>query len=240
MISSSARVAPFKLLSAGALGFALVMATAPVAPAQTPANAIIGVTVLDVAPGTAAQGVAILKQYREGARKQPGNLGVDVLQEIGHPNRFVVYETWQDQAAFDANEKAAPSAELRDKLKPIDPAAMYDRRNFRVTTVGPVKPAKAGAVYWQVHLDVIPPFMDKTVAAVKEVAEAARKGAGNLRYDVVRSVNQPTSHQTIYAAWESRKDFDEYEMSRYNTRFRDAVGPGLGSPFDDRLYTLVD
>jgi quinol monooxygenase YgiN len=240
MISIYARVAPFKLVLAGALGVAFVAATAPGAPAQTPASAVVGVTVLDVAPGAAAQGVAILKQYRDASRKQSGNLGVDVLQEIGHTNRFVVYETWQDQAAFDANEAAAPSAELRDKLKPIDPAAMYDRRNFSVTTVGPVKPAGPGAVYWQVHLDVIPPFMDKTVAAVKEVAEAARKGEGNLRYDVVRSVKAPTSHQTIYGAWQSRKDFDEYEMSRYSTRFRDAVGPGLGSPFDDRLYTLVN
>ena len=240
MFSSYARVAPLQLLLAGAAGSALVMATASGVPAQTPASAIVGVTVLDVAPGQGAQGVAVLKQYREGARKQPGNLGVDVLQEIGHTNRFVVYETWQDQAAFDANETSAPTAELRDKLKPLDPAGAYDRRNFSVTTVGPVKPAKAGAVYWQVHLDVIPPFMDKTVAAVKEVAEAARKGEGNLRYDVVKSVKQPTSHQTIYAVWESRKDFDDYEMSRYNIRFRDAVGPGLGSPFDDRLYTLVD
>ena len=238
MIFIYARVAPFKLLLAGASALALVAASG--ASAQNPATPIVGVTVLDVAPGADAQGVAILKQYRDGARKQPGNLGVDVLQEIDHSNRFVVYETWQDQAAFDANEKAAPSAELRDKLKPIDPAAAYDRRSFSVTTVGPVKPAGPGAVYWQVHLDVIPPFLDKTIAAVKEVAEAARKGEGNLRYDVVRSVKQPMSHQTIYAVWQNRKDFDEYEMSRYSIRFRDAVGPSLGSPFDDRLYTLVN
>ena len=240
MISISAREAPFKLLLAGASGLAFAMATASAASAQTPPTAIIGVTVLDVAPDASAQSVAILKQYREGARKQPGNLGVDVLQEVGHPDRFVVYETWQDQAAFDANEKAAPSAELRDKIKPVAPSAAYDRRNYSVTTVGAAKPGGAGAVYWQVHLDVFPPGLEKTIAAVKEVAEAARKGEGNLRYDVVRSVKQPMSHQTIYAVWGSRKDFDEYEMSRYNHKFRDAVWPLLGSPFDDRVYALVD
>ena len=240
MISMSTRVTAFMRLCAFVSVFALVAARTTDAFAQTPATAVVGITVLDVVPGAATQAVAVFKQYREAARKQPGNLGVDVLQEIGQPDRFVIYETWQDQAAFDANEKAAPSAELRDKLKPINPASTYDRRNYNVTTIGPVKPAAPGAVYWQVHLDVFPPGLERTIAAVKDVAEVARKGQGNLRYDVVRSVNAPTSHQTIYAAWASRKDFEEYEMSRSNHKFRDAVGPLLGSPFDDRLYTMLD
>ena len=79
-----------------------------------------------------------------------------------------------------------------------------------------------------------------TLAAVKLVAEAARKGEGNLRYDVVQSVKPPLSHMTLFAAWQSRKDFDAYEKSAYGRRFRDTVGPLLGSPFDDRLYATIN
>ena len=92
----------------------------------------------------------------------------------------------------------------------------------------------------QVHLDVFPPGLAPTLAAVKEVAEAARKGDGNLRYDVVQSVKPPMSHMTLFAAWQNRKAFDSYEMSDYARQFRDTVGPLLGSPFDDRLYVLID
>jgi len=87
--------------------------------AQTGAAVIYGVTALDVAPGAAGQGVALLKQYRDGALKQAGNMGVTLLQEADWPNRFVIYEGWKDQAAYDANEKAAHSVALRDKLKSI-------------------------------------------------------------------------------------------------------------------------
>ena len=103
--------------------------------AQTTNTAIYGVTALDVAPGAASQGVALLKQYRDGALKQAGNTGVTLLQEVDWPNRFIVYETWQDQAAFDANEKAAPSAELAGKLKAMS-AAPFDRRDYQVISVG--------------------------------------------------------------------------------------------------------
>jgi quinol monooxygenase YgiN len=227
----------------GALGSAVLLALAAGCAAQAQAqsgpDAIYGVTSLDVAAPAAGQGAALLKQYRDAARKQAGNLGVDLLQEIGRPNRFIIFETWQDQSAYDANQNSAQTAELRDKLKPIA-GAPYDRRDYHVISVGPAKPAAAGAVYMQVHLDVFPPGLTPTLAAVKLVAEAARKGEGNLRYDVVQSVKPPLSHMTLFAAWQSRKDFDAYEKSAYGRHFRDTVGPLLGSPFDDRLYMTIN
>jgi quinol monooxygenase YgiN len=229
----------------GAIGSALLLAivagSAAPAQAQAPigADAIYGVTSLDVAAGAAAQGVAILKQYRDGARKQAGNLGVDLLQEIGRPNRFIIYETWKDQSAYDANEKSAQTGELRDKLKPIA-GAPIDRRDYHVVSVEPARAATSDAVYMQVHLDVFPPGLVPTLAAVKLVAEAARKGEGNLRYDVVQSVKPPLSHMTLFAGWQNRSAFDDYEKSAYGRHFRDTVGPLLGSPFDDRLYATIN
>jgi (4S)-4-hydroxy-5-phosphonooxypentane-2,3-dione isomerase len=234
-------IAPTRMLQA-LLSLAFVFAVAPngTAFAQAGGEAIYGVTALDVVPNAAKEGVAVLKQYRDGALKQPGNLGVTLLQEAGWPNRFIVYEGWKDEAAYEANEKSAHTAQLRDKLKPIA-AAPYDRRNYSVISVGPAKPGTGGdTVYMQLHLDVFPPGIDATLAAAKAVAEAARKGEGNLRYDVVKSVDPPQSHTTLLAAWQNRKAFDAYENSTYARQFRDTVGPLLGSPFDDRLYVAIN
>jgi quinol monooxygenase YgiN len=92
----------------------------------------------------------------------------------------------------------------------------------------------------QLHLDVFPPGIAPALAAVKQVAEAARKGEGNLRYDVVQSVKTNVSHMTLFGTWQSRKAFDDYETAAYGRHFRDAVGPLLGSPFDDRLYVTIN
>jgi len=231
----------FRPLVHGLLAFLLTVAVSSVVQAQT--EATYGVTTVDVAPSAVSQGVALLKQYRDGARKQAGNAGVTLLQEVDWPNRFVIYEEWKDHAAYDTNEKAAHTAELRDKFKPIA-GAPWDRRDYRVVSVAPPRAAGATAgretVYMQLHLDVFPPGIDATLAAAKAVAEAARKGEGNLRYDVVGSANPPQSHSTLIAAWQNRKAFDAYEMSAYARQFRDTVGPLLGSPFDDRLYVPIN
>jgi quinol monooxygenase YgiN len=235
-----ARRSLWRVLASGFAAALLIIATRPPAQAQSESDAsIYGVTALDVAPGTASQGVVLLRQYRDGALKQAGNTGVTLLQEANWPNRFVIYEGWKDQAAYDANDKAAHSAELRDKLKAIG-AVPYDRRAYHVIAVGPSQPAGPDAVYLHLHLDVFPPGIEPTLAAAKAVAEAARKGDGNLRYDVVRSVKAPQSHTTFIAAWRDRKAFDAYESSANARQFRDTVGPLLGSPFDDRLYVSIN
>jgi quinol monooxygenase YgiN len=224
------------------LGMALLLTIAGdrAAQAQSADNTIFGVMALDVPPGAAPQGVALLRQYREATLKQPGNMGVTLLQELDWPNRFIAYETWRDQAAFDAGGKSAPAAELADKLKAMG-AAPFDRRDFLVISVAPARPAAGGnVVYMQLHLDVFPAGTEPTIAAAKVVSEAARKGEGNLRFDVVKSVKPPLSHSTLIAAWESRKAFDLYEDSAYARQFRETVGPLLGSPYDDRLYVPIN
>jgi quinol monooxygenase YgiN len=237
------RAAPRISFFACALG--LLFLTAPPGaraqqPAPPPAGPIYSVTSIDVAADAYGQAIAILKQYRDAAQKQPGNGGADVLQEIGAPYRFVVYESWVDQAAFDANDKGAASKELADKLKAISPAP-YDRRAYRGVTVAAAKAPKGpGAVYLHVHLDVLVPGIGQTQASAKQLADASRKGVGNLRWDLVQSTRGAGNHHTIYAAWESRKDFEDFLMSGAELKFRDVIAPLLGSPYDDRLYTLVE
>src|SRR5262249_17877988 len=229
-----------RVLASVLAAFLLVVASHSAVRAQASGDAIYGMTALDVAPGAAAQGASLLRQYRDGALKQAGNMGVTLLQEVDWPNRFVIYETWKDQSAYEANETATQTAELREKLKSIA-GAPYDRREYSVIAVGPSQPATGpDAIYMQLHLDVFPPGIEPTLAAAKAVAEAARKGEGNLRYDVVKSVKAPGSHTTFLAAWRDRKAFDAYESSPYARRFRDTVGPLLGSPFDDRLYVAIN
>src|ERR1700693_3403685 len=109
------------LLTRCVVGLACLIpvAVGSAARAQNGPDAIYGVTALDVAPDAVAKGVAALNQYRDAARKQAGHLGVDLLQEAAWRIRFAFYETWKDQAPYDANEKSAQAAALRDKLKPI-------------------------------------------------------------------------------------------------------------------------
>ena len=131
-------------------------------------------------------------------------------------------------------------AALRERLKPLAGAPL-DRRAYRPLSIGPTRNAGSdGAVYMLLFLDVFPPGLNPTLAAVKDAAVAARKGEGNLRYDVEQEGVGLGNHMIFYAAWQNRDDFDSYEKSDYARRLRNVVGPLLGSPYDDRLYALLD
>ena len=131
-------------------------------------------------------------------------------------------------------------AALREGLKPLAGAPL-DRRTYRPLSIGPTRNAGSdSAVYMVLFLDVFPPGLNPTLAAVKDAAVAAREGEGNLRYDVEQEGVGLGNHMIFYAAWQSRNDFDSYEKSDYARHLRDIVGPLLGSPYDDRLYALLD
>jgi quinol monooxygenase YgiN len=221
------------------LVIAVAIMTASAAWAQAAPDTVYALTTFDVSPSATLQTIALLKQYRDTARKQAGNISVDLLQETGFSNRFAIHESWSNRSAYDANEKAPQMAALRDGLKPLAGAPL-DRRTYRPLSIGPIRNAGGGgAVYMVLFLDVFPPGLVPTLAAVKGAAVAARKGEGNLRYDVEQGAGLG-NHMIFYAAWQNRDDFDSYEKSDDARHLRDVVGPLLGSPYDDRLYALFD
>src|SRR6516162_6047519 len=109
--------------------------TASAASAQAALNTVYALTTFDVSPSATQQTIALLTQYRDTARKQAGNISVDLLQESGLLNRFAIHESWSNRSAYDANEKAPPMAVLREGLKPLAGAPL-DRRAYRPLSIG--------------------------------------------------------------------------------------------------------
>src|SRR6266851_148587 len=97
---------------AGSLMIAAAIAIAPAAQAQTSADAVYAVTYLDVGTTAVAQGVDLIKKYRESSRREAANLEFTVLQEVSRPNRFVIMEGWKDQTAFEAHDKGIAKSEF--------------------------------------------------------------------------------------------------------------------------------
>lgn len=195
-------------------------------------------TYVEVAPPSAAQGAAWLRQYGEAGRKDAGNLRFEILQRIDRPNQFAILAAWKDQKAFDAHRAAAPATEFRDTLQPLL-ASPNDERLHNGLSVGGAPAAGAGgAVYAVTHVDVIPPRKDDAVALLKQLAENSRKDAGNLRFDVVQQTNRP-NHFTVVEAWKDRPAFDAHGMAAHTRRFRDQLGPMSGSLYDERLYLAL-
>jgi quinol monooxygenase YgiN len=201
--------------------------------------AVYGATYVEVAPNAVTEGLALLKALGAASRSEDGNLRFQVVQERDRLNRLVVLEAWKDQAAFEAHRKARPYAEFNEKLVPIRDAPPDERVHSALAVAAHMPGPGRDAVWVVTHVDVPPPSKDQTIAELKSLADASRKAAGNLMFEVVQQSNRP-NHFTVVEAWQDRKAFDAHAVAEHTRRFRANLGPMLGAPHDDRVYQAVE
>ena len=221
---------------AGSIWIAVAVASG--APAQAGAGALYAVTYLDVAANSVSQGVTILKKYRDLSRHEAGNLEFTVLQETIRPNRFVIFEGWKDQAAFDAHSKGAPASECQEALAPIRNSPPYQMMQYAFVTAPPRANPARNALYMVEHMDFMPTFATTAATLVKALAEDSQKEKSVIRYD---AYHWGDHHYVIMAIWPDSKAFDAHEAAAYTRQFRAAaaVTGGRIDLYEERLYNPI-
>jgi quinol monooxygenase YgiN len=227
----------FSYLIFSLAAFALTIAS-PLHAEETVSGPLYIVTYFDVAPTTAAESAAIVRQYAEASRKEDGNAGFEAFEEIERPSRFAILETWRDKKASDAHNSGPAAAAFRDKLQPLLIGGFGVRPHGGLSVAAPKAQLPSDALYVLTHVDVFPTFKDQTIELVKAQADAARKDDGNFRYDVVQWDGHP-NHFTLVEVWRDRKAFDASVTAPHNKEFRNKLTPLEGALYDERLYQLV-
>lgn len=69
--------------------------------------------------GTTEQVRDVLRDYGRVVRQEAGNRTFSLYQVEGRPERFVVHEVYEDDAAFQAHLSAPENAEVNRKLGPL-------------------------------------------------------------------------------------------------------------------------
>jgi len=85
------------------------------------------------------------------------------------------------------------------------------------------------------YIDVFPNFAADTAKALQDFSAASSKDPGYVRIEVMRDVDR-TNHFAVVEVWRTRKDYEAHLGQAHTKQFREKIQPGLGSPFDERLY----
>jgi quinol monooxygenase YgiN len=201
--------------------------------------AVYVVSYIEVMPPAQGEAMTLLRQYREASRKEVGNVRLEVLQQSGRPDHFALVEVWQDQQTFEAHGRAAHTTHLRDKLQPLR-ISPFDERLHKGLAIGAMPAAGvAGAIYVVTHADAIPPGKDEALVLLKQLAEASRNDAGNVRFEVLQQSSRQ-NHCTIVEIWQDQQALEAHAMAAHTRQFRDKFQPLSGSLYDERLYKALD
>jgi quinol monooxygenase YgiN len=125
-------------------------------------------------------------------------------------------------------------------LAALDPIRIsgYDQRPYKAVIVGSGQPPTGRQVVYVVsHVDVAP--NPQVPVLLRQLAEASRKEAGNLRFDVLQHTMR-ANHFTVIEAWRNQLALDAHVAAAHTKQYRDTLQPLTGSPLDERTFRAVE
>src|SRR5262249_53278786 len=151
---------------------------------------------------------------------------------------FVTIESWADQVALEAHDRAASTRQLADKVEPIR-SSEYDRRPYKPLSVAaPLAQAADEAVVVVSHVDTLPSPQSDAPGLLRSLAERSRKEAGNLLFNVVQPAAR-ANHFTVIEIWRDRAAQQMHAEAPHVRDYRDRLKTISGSPLDERVFTIL-
>jgi len=207
--------------------------------AEVPPGPSYVTTYLEFGPSSVNTAIAAMKTYRDASRREQGATTIDIYQEAGHQNRFVLREIWQDRAAYDRHAMAASVTQFKAAVQPIHFGPIYVSVHIAYW-MSPVKQAGANDVFVISHIDVGGNNVPRLKGLLDTLGPASANDAGLVRYEVLDEVPAHPNHFRFFEQWSSEANWAAHHTSAHARAFRDGVIPILGTPYDQRLYRLVN
>jgi len=97
-----------------------------------------------------------------------------------------------------------------------------------------------GQVYVVTHVDIAgtPAIIADATRLLREFSADSRKDHGVVRFELLLQDGR-LNHFTIVSVWQSREAFEAHSGAEHTRRFREKIQPMLGSPFDERLHSVL-
>jgi hypothetical protein len=170
---------------------------------------------------------------------------VRILQELARPGRWVRLEWTCDALDPDAQPATVADVSALEALQAAPVQFLPHHELSGISGTQRVQWADLGAarnvLYEVTHVDIDPEGVSLSGIddAIRLYISAARAAAGNLRAEAWR-LDGHANHSTLMFVWNTRADRERFAAGAKSHRFREQIGPGLGAPYDDRLYRRID
>ena len=95
-------------------------------------------------------------------------------------------------------------------------------------------------VFVVTHVDIggTPAIVMEATRLLREFSADSKKDPGSVRFELLLQDGR-LNHFTIVEVWQTRDAFEEHSSAEHTKRFREKIQPMLGSPFDERLHSLL-
>src|SRR5215510_11561473 len=103
-----------------------------------------------------------------------------------------------------------------------------------LTATPPARAQNDPTIHMISYIDVAPAAKDQAAALLRPLAEASRKDAGNMLFQILQRT-APAHQFVILATWKDQQALDAHSAAAHSKQFRSQTEPLLIGPIDDRL-----
>ena len=93
-------------------------------------------------------------------------------------------------------------------------------------------------LYVVTYVDLMPNFADDGSKVLQKYASDCRKEKDIVRFELFHDIGRK-NHFTMVGAWQNQASFDAHLEADHTKQFREKLQPMLGSPLDERLYSIL-
>lgn len=195
------------------------------AAADAPQVLVVAYVETPAAGATAAE--RSLQAYAAQLRKTAAAPAVEVLHEVGRPQRMAVIERWPADAV---PADGALQREFEGKLQ-----APVDRRPHK--PIGPLL-TRGGPFHMLMHVDVVPAGAEMATKALDGLRGAVMAAPGALGFELAVQPDR-ANHFAVHEIWASRAAYEAYAASAPARQLRGQLAGVKGALFDDRFYVAA-
>jgi quinol monooxygenase YgiN len=98
---------------------------------------------------------------------------------------------------------------------------------------------KHDKIYVVIHVDSVPNDAASATKMLQQYAADTRKEKGAVRIELYVQISR-TNHYSIVEVWQDQQAYDAHVAAAHTKQFRELIQPLLGSPFDERLHTILE
>lgn len=196
------------------------------------------VAYVEILPASRTTAITAMKQYRDASRKENGFQRLELFEQVGRPAHFCIIETWANSRDLDAHAASANAKDFRNQIDSMR-LSDYDQRPYKTLSVGIARDNKSSrSTFVITHVDIGAQGTNAT-DLLRALAEASRKEEGNIRFDVLQHAMR-ANHFTVIEEWQNSKTIETHAAAAHTKKYRNSLGPILGSPLDERFYKSVE
>lgn len=184
------------------------------------------VTYVEARPTTIASVQRAMRSYAAAHRN---GASIDLLSEIGRPQRMALIERVEAGGSSDAPDLAQA---LEGKLQ-----APIDRRSHKPNGSMSAN-ASPAAFHMLMHVDVVPTGASLGASELEAQRSAVTGAVGGRSFELATQSERP-NHFAVHETWSNRAAYEAYAASEAAQRLRRQLATVKGALFDDRFYTVL-